>query len=49
MYFHMNWGWHEVNSSQPDYNGWYSYNDWHIYELGVNFNYYNYAITEIHP
>lgn len=36
LYFHMNWGWHEVNSTN-DYNGWFISNNWTI--AGINRNY----------
>ena len=54
--FHMNWGWHEVLSTggNLDFNGWFNFDDWTIYggaanNGNINYQYYNYAITEIHP
>ncbi len=48
LYFHMNWGWHEVNIG-TDYNGWYHFDNWDIGIPGYNFQYQNYYTTEIHP
>lgn len=53
LYFHMNWGWHEVNVSN-DYNGWFAFNNWTITGAGQNnsnldFKYAQDMVTEIHP
>ena len=56
----MNWGWHETicntyPATYTDYNGWFDYNNWNIAGANngngqdVNFQYYDAAITEIHP
>jgi hypothetical protein len=50
--FHMNWGWHEDymnGTSFSDYNGWFAFDNWTINGLNWNFQYSQYAITEIHP
>lgn len=58
LYFHMNWGWHEWNTnppfSNPDYNGWFAFNNWKITGAGsggsdLNFKYANDMVTNIHP
>jgi hypothetical protein len=54
LLFHINWGWHEVIIDNVDFNGWFNFDDWTVYGAGsgssnINFQYYNYAVTEIHP
>lgn len=48
LYFHMNWGFHELQS-ENDYNGWFAFNNWNIPGLNWNYIYSNGAVTEIHP
>lgn len=53
LYFHMNWGWHEVGVVN-DYNGWFAFNNWTITGAGqnnsnLNFQYAQDMVTEIHP
>lgn len=47
LYFHMNWGWHEIYSSN-DYNGWFAFNNWNIPGLNWNFQYANGLTSDIH-
>ena len=50
--FHMNWGWHETNMNGTqisDYNGWFAFDNWSIFNHTYNFQYNRYAISEIHP
>jgi hypothetical protein len=53
--FHMNWGWHEVDSTtllpdpdDNDYNGWYRYTDWTI-PNGRNYKYCNNMVYNLNP
>ncbi|MEO8405729.1 MAG: C10 family peptidase [Chitinophagaceae bacterium] len=46
--FHMNWGWHETWGGN-DYNGWFAFNNWNISGAGLNFQYAQDCVTEIHP
>ncbi|MBS1564817.1 MAG: C10 family peptidase [Bacteroidetes bacterium] len=48
LYFHMNWGWHEVFTGN-DYNGWFGFDNWNIPGINWNFQYSNGETTEIHP
>lgn len=48
LYFHMNWGWHEVGTSN-DYNGWFAFDNWYIPGLNWNFQYAQDLTSEIHP
>lgn len=48
LFFHMNWGWHEVGYSN-DYNGWFLFNNWNINSLNQNYQYSNKLTSEIHP
>lgn len=48
LYFHMNWGWHEINfTGANDFIGWYGYNNWN--PNTSNFQYARNFITNIHP
>lgn len=47
LYFHMNWGWHELNAPN-DYNGWFGFDNW-APGNGDNFQYAQDKITSIHP
>lgn len=48
LYFHMNWGWHETNPFNNDYNGYYAFDNWNIPALNRNYQYARSAVTEIH-
>ena len=41
--FHMNWGWDGYC------NGWFSFANWYIPQVGYNFQYYNEIVYNIHP
>lgn len=50
LYFHMNWGWHEVSGGN-EYNGWFAFNNWTINFAGGTTRNYQYArdiVTDIH-
>lgn len=53
LYFHMNWGWHEIDPMNTDYNGWFAFSDWTIPGANngsnLNFQYAQDMVTEIHP
>jgi hypothetical protein len=48
LYFHMNWGWHEVFGGD-DHNGWFGFDSWNIPGINWNFQYAKHATTNIHP
>jgi Peptidase C10 family/Spi protease inhibitor len=48
LYFHMNWGWHELGIAN-DFNGWFAFDNWFISGRNLNFSYARYSVTEIHP
>jgi len=48
LYFHMNWGWHEVFTGD-DHNGWFGFDNWTVPGLNWNFQYAKRATTNIHP
>lgn len=53
LYFHMNWGWHELSSNppnyEPDYNGWFAFNNWNIDGININYQYAQDMMGDIHP
>jgi hypothetical protein len=48
LYFHMNWGWHEVGVTN-DYNGWFAFDNWNIPSLNKNYQYARNITSEICP
>lgn len=48
LYFHMNWGWHEVGLTN-DFNGWFAFSNWNIPGLNRNYQYAQDLTSEIHP
>ncbi len=47
LYFHMNWGWHEVGLVN-DFNGWFAFANWNIPGRNLNFQYAQDLTSEIH-
>jgi hypothetical protein len=48
LYFHMNWGWHEI-WGDDDYIGWFAFSDWNIPGANRNYQYAHDMTTGIHP
>jgi hypothetical protein len=56
-YMHMNWGWHETDPGNSDFNGWFAIDNWNITGVqlvgsstsGANFQYSDDMITNIRP
>jgi hypothetical protein len=46
LYYHMNWGWHEVGYN-TDFVGYYAINNWNV--AGMQFNYAQHMVHNIHP